>query len=92
MKNTLSWQDFCNELIENDYIYEFKYNDKFIYIGAEVKGFFKKSKQWIFAVHKHDKKGNEIFAVYKTPQLLLNNARVDGHSLNKIWDELSLNN
>ena len=83
------WEDFYKSLVEGGYN-EFRYKEEFVNVGKEIKGTFRKFTRWVFVVHKHDNTGAEIYSEFKTPQLLIENARVDGKSLKEIWDELIL--
>jgi hypothetical protein len=88
LNNTLTWKEFYDGITQGRYFYSFRYKDLFIEVWPETKGRFKKVRQWFFVAHKHDSTGNEIYCVYKDLQLLLQNARVDGKSLQEIWSEL----
>lgn len=83
------WNEFYQSFIEGGYN-EFKYKDKYINVGVEIKRIFHKTEKWVFVVHRHDNTGPEIYSEYKTPQLLLDNARIEGKLLQEIWDELIL--
>ncbi|MCL2707365.1 MAG: hypothetical protein FWE97_04295 [Dehalococcoidia bacterium] len=85
---TLTWEEFCEGITQVGSLYDFCYKDLFIQVWSETNGFFKKVRQWFFVTHKHNNTGNEIYCVYKNPQLLLQNARIDGKSLEEIWNEL----
>lgn len=88
-ESKFAWDEFRINFTKGGY-YEFKYKDKYFNVGVEVKGTFRKTEKWIFVVHKHDNTGAEIYSEYKTPQLLLENARIDSKSIKEIWDELEL--
>lgn len=90
LNNKLKYEDFCKNFIDGGY-YEFIYKNIYINVGVEIKGFFHKRKEWIFIVHKHDNTGPLIFASYKTPELLLENACIFGKTLYEIWDDLEIN-
>lgn len=88
-KGEFLWDEFYKSFTEGGYN-EFIYKDKYFNVGVETKGAFRKTEKWIFVVHKHDNFGAEIYSEYKTPQLLIENARIDGKSLKDIWDEIEL--
>ncbi len=82
-----TWDDFYKSFLEGDYN-EFTFKGRYINVGLDMKGTFRKIKRWVFVVHRHDNTGAEIYSEYKTPELLLENARVDGKTLQEIWNEI----
>jgi len=88
MTEKTSWERFCEEVISGEYQHQFTLEDKHIVIYAEERRSRKKIKQWVFGLHKHDESGYYIYSIYRTPQLLLENVRVDGKGLQEIWGDL----
>ena len=88
MSKKIFWEQFFDGVLRGEFIYNFRYKDKFIFIGTEIKGIFAKTKYWVFALHKHNNTGNEIYSLYKTPELLLDNVRIDGKTLQEIWNDV----
>ncbi len=88
-KGEFSWEEFYKSFLEGCYN-EFTYKGLYIDVGLEIKGTFRKTKKWVFVVHHHNNTGTDIYAEYKTPQLLLENARIEGKTLQELWNDLVL--
>lgn len=43
-----------------------------------------------FVIHNHDNKCPEIYAEYKTAELLLENACIEGKKIKEVWEYLIL--
>lgn len=85
----MSWIDFCNEFCSKDYIYTLTYKDNVYTIGNETQGFVCKKKIYFLST-QHTKNREVVNLEFSSPQLLLNNAKIDGRDLFEIWDDISI--
>lgn len=84
------WNEFLTNFYNGGY-YEFNYKNIIVNIGLDVEGKFRKKENWVFIAHNNDNSRKLlIYSSFLTPQLLLENARVEGKSLQDIWDNLIL--
>ena len=58
-------------------------------IGSEIQGFICKKKIYFLST-QHAKNSEVVNFEFSSPQLLLNNAKIDGHDLCEIWDDISI--
>ena len=85
----LSWMDFYKEFCSKDYIYDLTYKDNVYTIGSRIQGFVCKKKIYFLST-QHTKNSEVVNLEFSSPQLLLNNAKIDGHDLCEIWDGISI--
>jgi len=86
-KNNFLWDDFIERFYDGGY-YEFQYKDMFFNVGLEIEGVFKKKEKWIFIVHKHDNQKYLNYSIFTSPDLLIENARIEGKSIKEIWNDI----
>ena len=85
----LSWMDFYKEFCSKDYIYDLTYKDNVYTIGSRTQGFVCKKKIYFLST-QHTKNSEVVNLEFSSPKLLLNNAKIDGHDLCEIWDDISI--
>ena len=85
----LSWEDFYKEFCSKHYIYNLTYKDNVYTIGSETQGFFCKKKIYFLST-QHTTNGEVFNLECSSPQLLLNNAKIDGCDLCEIWDDITV--
>lgn len=85
----MSWADFYKEFCSKNYVYNLIYKDNVYTIGSKTQGFVNKKKIYFLST-QHTKNEEVVNLEFSSPQLLLNNAKIDGHDLYKIWDDVSI--
>ena len=85
----MNYESFCTKLFEGNTLFSYEYNENTeINIWTKNTGFFVKKKIWVFDVHILNDSFRYMLSYYSDPNLLLQNARIDGKSLKEIWDDL----
>ena len=74
-----SWDEFCYIVTKTTFIYYFYYEDREYSIGKEKALFYL------------TEENNGIIAAHRTPEELLNNAKINGRKLSEIYNDLLLN-
>ena len=85
----LSWVEFCQEFCSKDYIYDLVYGENVYTLGSRTHGLVCKKKIYFLST-QHTQSGEMMKLEFSSPQLLLNNAKIDGHDLCEIWDDISI--
>ncbi|MDR3022368.1 MAG: hypothetical protein LBU60_06835 [Clostridiales bacterium] len=89
-KEKFTYDMFVAEVVKGDYFRYFQYDDKYVEVWAEEEYDcdLRKGIKWYFTLYRNDDSRHQVYSIFNTAELFLENARIDGKTIKEIWNKL----